>query len=103
MKLARIFFGSLVMIGLLGCSHVQPGQEAPSRSLNEALVRMARDYLQREQPAWFEEAAPLPPMVIDHADYWEVTFQLPRNTAGGTPVVDISKKLLTVVGARHGQ
>jgi hypothetical protein len=102
MKRARELFALIAGIGLLGCSHMQLDSKSGGISKNE-LVQIARQYLNDKRPGWFDEVLMLPPAVTEHQDYWEVSFDLPSNMKGGTPVVDIDKKSRVVIDAYYGK
>ena len=66
------------------------------------LVTIATAHLQRHRPEW-ADVDHLSPKIIVHADHWEVTWRLPPDTLGGTPVVRIDKDTLEVTQAYHTQ
>ena len=44
-----------------------------------------------------------PPKVEDKASYWEISYRLPRDMQGGTPVFDVDKKTFKVIAKYHSQ
>lgn len=89
---------TLVLALALGCD--------TSPSLNDAtkdvLVQTAAKYLELHHPDW-SSVDGLPSRVIEHAEFWEITWELPDGVLGGAPVVHISKSDSNVVRALHTQ
>ncbi len=75
----------------------------PTMAVNdEQLILVAKDYITQHRPEWQSELG-LPPLVTDKGSYWEVTFALPPDTLGGTPVVHIDKQSVKVTKCYHTQ
>lgn len=68
----------------------------------ERLLTITSNYIAEHHPSWTPELK-LQPIILDHGDFWEVSFELPRDMAGGTPVVEISKRTYQVTKAYHTQ
>lgn len=94
---------------VLGCDTTPPVNVMPDASTvhednmtHNDLLTTAVTYLEKNHPAW-RDIEGLPYKVIEHAEYWEVTWELPDGVLGGSPVVYISKSDGTVVRAFHTQ
>lgn len=72
------------------------------RMTQEEAFQIAVQCLKDVRPQW-TDALSLPREVTDHGDYWLVTFVLPENTVGGTPVIHVDKQQRKVVKAYHEQ
>jgi hypothetical protein len=68
----------------------------------KALLQIAQKYLSQHRPEW-NEVSDLQPRIIEHDDYWKVTWDLPPNMMGGTPVLHIDKSTREVIEAYHEQ
>jgi hypothetical protein len=100
----------IVLASLLGCdssSGVNQGSSVPAghghhKSSEQELVRIAKDYLQQHRPEWVN-VDHLQPMIIEHPDYWEVTWALPPGIIGGAPVLHLDKDTREVIEIHHTQ
>jgi hypothetical protein len=73
------------------------------RSTEEkALLGIARLYLAQHRPEW-NDVDDLQPRIDEYDDYWKVSWDLPPNMLGGTPVVFIDKSSREVIRAYHEQ
>ncbi len=105
--------GALTFL-ILGCDPGAEQKRAPETSatipsphdhqrLTEVeLVAIARSHLEKDRPEW-ANVEHLQPRIVEHDHDWEVTWDLPSGTLGGTPVVHISKETLEVIRAYHTQ
>jgi hypothetical protein len=64
-------------------------------------VQVAHDYVAARFPEF--DTTKNPPVVHDYGDSWEVEYDLPKDTLGGTPVVIVDKRTLTVLRSFHTQ
>ncbi len=68
----------------------------------EDLVETAKKHVAETHPEWKQDLS-LPPVLYDKGSYWRVTFALPDDWIGGTPVVEIDKRTLKPVNIYHEQ
>ena len=69
---------------------------------NEKLIALAKSFILENRSEWKSELS-LPAKVEDKGAHWEVSFELPDFTLGGTPVIEIDKTSNTVTKAYHTQ
>lgn len=62
---------------------------------------VAREYIAKRYPTF--DAAGLEPVVSETEKFWEITYELPKGTLGGAPVITIDKQTCKVVRAQHSQ
>lgn len=110
----RICFASAWLVAALlfvGCdSNADVGDAGPDVPEEEQrvsdddqeLVRIAKNYLGEHRPEW-ADVDHLQPRVTERPDRWEVTWDLPPNVLGGTPVVYIDKDTREVTEVYHTQ
>jgi hypothetical protein len=91
--------GAIVVAGMVFMSRKS---DSSRKASNERLLEIAKKEIETRHPEWQDELS-LKPVFLDETNYWEVTFELPSATAGGTPVVDIDKMTLKVLRVYHGQ
>jgi len=65
------------------------------------VVQIARDYVATRWPNF--DLAGSPPIIKSRGELWQVWYQLPEGSLGGTPVLLIDKKSLKVLRAHHEQ
>lgn len=65
------------------------------------VVQIARDYVAARWPNF--DLAGSPPIIKSTGELWQVWYQLPEGSLGGTPVLLIDKKSLKVLRAHHEQ
>ncbi len=65
------------------------------------VARVAERYVATHYPT-FDTIKDLP-LIHDKGDTWEVEYEIPSGTIGGTPVVVIEKATLKVLRASHTQ
>jgi len=95
-----IFIAAISMaVALLGSC--QAGSRSTTVPANE-LLAITKTYLEEHHPDWMAETS-LQSEITDKGGTWEVTFLLPPDMAGGTPVVLIDKASMRVVEAYHEQ
>ena len=93
--------GVCLVIG--GCAPKPAGDTAAvEEGVQRELLSTARAYVAENHPEWLDDFK-LPPKVLDRGEYWEVTFLLPKDVAGGVPVVLITKVDGKVLRAYHTQ
>ena len=100
MKMLRIIVAVLCFLFLAVWNITIAGEIKPMTK--EKLLAITKVYLAQNHPSWTESLS-LPAVFIDHADYWEVTFELPKGTIGGVPVIQIQKRSYKVTKAYHTQ
>jgi hypothetical protein len=93
----------LSTLAFSSCAAPQHNGMQYDKTLNERLLSIARSYLQRNHPDWVSETLELPSRITDKGDCWEVTFDLPKDTVGGTPVILVEKTTFRVIKAYHEQ
>jgi len=59
--------------------------------------------MQIERPGWLDESSRLLSVVIEHQEYWEVTFRLQDGMVGGVPVIEIDRLSKRVRKVYHTQ
>ena len=97
----RLLLCAIFMVILTSCDSHHTNTKSMSNS-REELLKITRDYLQKEQPTWVK-SLDLPPIITEHQDYWEVSFKLPDDMIGGVPVVEVDKASFRVRKAYHTQ
>jgi hypothetical protein len=65
------------------------------------LLAVAREYIVKQYPSF--DAVGLQPVVSETGNSWEVTYDLPKGTLGGAPIITIDKQTCKVVRAQHSQ
>jgi hypothetical protein len=65
------------------------------------VARIAGQYVAAHFPDF--DTVKYPPIVLDHGTIYEVAYQLPENTLGGTPHVIILKNTLEVLSSFRQQ
>jgi hypothetical protein len=107
---AALVFGLALMPGFWAASCTPSARESPraEAGLEGQLLSVARAYLEAHHPDWVAETYALPSRITDMGDCWQVTFDLPQDTAGGitaggTPVIIIEKSTFRVIKAFHEQ
>lgn len=73
----------------------QDGDSTES-DLRETLVGIAKAYIGEYHPNW-KDKLDLPPVIENKGSHWQVSFELPPDLQGGTPVVEINKRSLKVI------
>ena len=63
---------------------------------NQKVLAIAAEHIRKNLP-YSTHVLSLPSVVADNGDMWTVTYQLPPDTAGGTPVLTIDKTTCKVV------
>lgn len=84
---------------LSSCSYGEQGEKGMKKN---DLFEITKRYVIQEFPQ-SEGDLDLPMIIIEHEEYWEVTFKLPELTLGGVPVVHISKATKAVIKGYHTQ
>jgi hypothetical protein len=92
------FHSVLVIAGC--CAPAQRGEQH-EYSFAE-IVNTAKNAVREQRPEW-SDALDLPPRVTEIDDTFRVSFKLPADTIGGTPVIVLRKKDLAVVSVHHSQ
>jgi hypothetical protein len=76
-------------------------QEASLKSPQFTAARLAERYLATHYPDF--DSIRSPPVVNDKVSAWEVSYELPPNFSGGTPVILIDKTSLRILQAYREQ
>jgi hypothetical protein len=84
----------LAFITMLGLTSAFADNSSADRC---TILRVAERYIAKAYPSF--DGLALKPIIVDKKNTWEVTYELPENTLGGTPVVVIDKSTLNVVDA----
>jgi hypothetical protein len=95
MRLARftVVIAIIVSLELIGRQAMpQPGCD---------FMKMAQAHIAKQFP--FFDPAGLKPFISDSGNLWELTYELPRGTLGGTPIITIDKRTCRVIRAEHSQ
>jgi len=95
MRLAKYFAAIAIIVPLefMGRQAMsQPGCD---------FMKIAQAYIATKFP--FFDPAGLKPFISDSGNLWELTYELPRGTLGGTPIITIDKRTCTVIRAEHSQ
>ena len=74
--------------------------EDPAARERQAL-RIGREYIAAHYSFFDRQGSQ--PVIDDLGGSWQVTYELPRNPAGGAPVVIINKRTLRVMGSYQAQ
>ena len=101
--LIACLIGACVAAGCEREPDTLPPSRAPALTDHDAaLVAQARAYLRDHHPQW-ADVGELVPEVTEHEDHWQVTWRLPPDMLGGTPVVHVDKRSGEVREAYHTQ
>ena len=65
------------------------------------MLRLAREYISKRYPSF--DAAGLEPIISESENLWELTYELPRGTLGGAPIITVDKRTCKVIRAQHSQ
>jgi NTF2 fold immunity protein of polymorphic toxin system component len=79
-------------------------QMTPNQTMSQAdcdMLKIAREYIAGRYPLF--DAAGLTPVISERGNQWRMTYELPRGTLGGVPIITIDKRTCTVVHAEHTQ
>ncbi|HEY1270218.1 MAG TPA: NTF2 fold immunity protein [Candidatus Binatia bacterium] len=92
----------LVVAFLAGFSFLRSTQLQlrAEESTPEKALKIGREYIETHY-SFDKRGTKL--VINDLGDSWQVTYQLPENTAGGAPVAVIDKKTLKVIRSFHAQ
>jgi hypothetical protein len=100
-RLRPIAFLLLTCPIFLYSSLARDGDMASQESKECLVARIAERYIALHYPDF--DSIRTPPIVHDKGTFWEVEYQLPEGTIGGTPVVLIDKATLRVIRAYRTQ
>lgn len=64
-------------------------------------LRVAREYIAERYPDF--DPAGLKAVIVDEGNIWELSYELPPGTLGGSPTVAIDKVACRVVRSQHSQ
>jgi hypothetical protein len=64
-------------------------------------LRIAKDHIGRKFPSF--DPTGLTPVISESENLWELSYELPKGTLGGVPVITIDKRSCMVVRAHHSQ
>ncbi|MDQ4087727.1 MAG: YbbC/YhhH family protein [Pseudomonadota bacterium] len=82
---------------LSGCQQTSPsGEVTATQAIDIADVYVAKHYP-------FSRREYLRPVAHDQGQTWIVTYDLPEDSVGGTPTIEIDKRTSRVVYAHHTQ
>ena len=100
----KLFKSPALVFALLMPVSVPPSSSAGEATMTQRereVARIAGQYVAAHIPDF--DTVKYPPIVVDHGSFWEVGYQLPKNTLGGTPHVLILKSTLKVLCAFQEQ
>lgn len=64
-------------------------------------LKSAVEYIARRFPHF--DSTGLKEVVNERGNLWELTYELPRGTLGGVPIITIDKRSCQIVRAEHSQ
>lgn len=64
-------------------------------------LRVAQEYNAKRYPSFDPAGQTL--VISETGNLWELTYELPKGTLGGAPVITIDKRTCKVVRAQHSQ
>lgn len=88
----------LLSVVAIGCASAQ---EKSMTTTECTILRIAERYIATHYPDF--DSTHTKPAVKDLGDKWEVTYDLPEDMLGGTPVVIIDKHNSKILRAYHTQ
>ena len=100
----RVFRSLAAVFCLVATGFLLNDLRANEPKMNEdelGVVQIARDYVAARWPNF--DLAGSPPIIKSRGELWQVWYQLPEGSLGGTPVLLIDKKSLKVLRAHHEQ
>ncbi len=92
--------GKLALAMATFCT-IQTMADQTMSQTNCDMLKTAQAYIARQYP--FFDAAGLKPLISEQGNLWRLTYELPRGTLGGVPIVTIDKRTCLVVHAEHTQ
>jgi len=87
---------ALILGLVLFASACLANEERAMCAEREKLLAIAAEYIKKTFPH-SADVLQLETVVLDAGNSWEVTYELPPMTAGGTPVITIDKKTCQVI------
>lgn len=88
----------------LGIATFWMGQMTLNQAMSQAncdVLKIAHEYIASRYPSF--DAAGLTPVISEQGNLWRLTYELPRGTLGGVPIITIDKRTCRVVQAEHTQ
>lgn len=64
-------------------------------------VRIAQQFIAERYPTF--DSTGLRPTISENNSLWELTYELPKGTLGGVPIITIDKRTCAIVRAIHTQ
>lgn len=64
-------------------------------------VRIAQQFIAERYPSF--DSTGLRPTISESETLWELSYELPRGTLGGVPIITIDKRTCAIVRAIHTQ
>jgi hypothetical protein len=101
MKIAALVTVACLVADPSSASPRTIAKECSMTPMHCAVMRVAERYVAAHYPNF--DTLKNPPFVHDRGDTWEVGYELPAETIGGTPVIIIEKKTLKVLRSFHTQ
>lgn len=65
------------------------------------LLKTAQQFIAERYPDF--DAAGLRPLISDSDTLWELTYELPKGTLGGAPIITIDKRTCKIIRVEHSQ
>lgn len=65
------------------------------------MLSVAQQYIAKQFPSF--DSTGLKLVTSESGNLWELTYELPRGTLGGVPIITIDKRTCKVVRAEHTQ
>ena len=94
----RACFWLLASLVAVACSLAA---EKPMTTTESDVLRIAEEYVATHYPDF--DRTQSKPVVRDLGSKWEVSYDLPEGTLGGTPIVEIDKGSSKILRAYHTQ
>jgi NTF2 fold immunity protein of polymorphic toxin system component len=88
----------------LGIATFWMAQMTPNQTMSQAncnVLKIAHEYIASRYPLF--DAAGLTPVISEQGSLWRLTYELPRGTLGGVPIITIDRRTCRVVRAEHTQ
>jgi hypothetical protein len=77
------------------------GAQSSTTDTERAIAQIAKEHVAVRFPTFDTNKNPV--VVRDKEDFWEVEYELPKDTIGGTPVVIIDKATQKIIRSFHTQ
>jgi hypothetical protein len=98
LRFSRRMFLVMIATACISACNDKPPELSP---LKMRIAKVGNDYVAQHFPDW--DRAKYPVLIKDKSDMWVFEYKLRENMMGGTPLVEIRKRDLTIIRAYREQ